>query len=92
MARTVRVRLDESGNILIPASLRERLELVPGTTLVVENGENGGVRLRIQRKSSVLAEKEGFLVARVTALADLDHITRHERDRRVFELLHRAGL
>ncbi len=91
MAQTVQVSLDESGNILLPASLRERLQLAPGMILVVEKGENGGVRLRIQRKPTTLVEKDGLLVARVTALSDLTSVTRYERDRRVFELLQRVG-
>jgi len=32
------------------------------------------------------------LVVRAKPLRDLDNITRHERDRRVFDLLQRVGL
>ncbi|MCD6289558.1 MAG: hypothetical protein J7M34_03570 [Anaerolineae bacterium] len=92
MAQIVQVALDELGNILLPASLRERLQLTPGMTLVVEKGENGGLRLRVQRKPTVLVEKDGILVARVTAFSSLSNVTRHERDRRVFDLLQRVGL
>lgn len=92
MSEVFQVTLDELGNILLPASLRERLRLAPGMTLVVERGENGGLRLRVQRKPTVLVEKEGVLVARVTAFSDLSHLLRHERDRRLFTLLQRVGL
>lgn len=92
MNETIQISLDEIGNILIPVSIRERLHLSPGMTLVVEKGELGGVRLRVQTKQTSLVEKDGVLVAHVTALSDLSDITRHERDRRVFGLLQRAGL
>jgi len=92
MSEVIQVSLDEWGNILLPASLRERLQLVPGMTLVVEKGENGGLRLRVQRKPTVLVEKEGVLVARVMALSDFTDLVRHERERRVFTLLQRVGL
>lgn len=91
MSRVIQVSLDESGNILLPASLRERLHLAPGMTLVVEKGKQGGVRLRIQSKPTILVEKDGFLVARVTAFDNLANVVRRERDRRVFDLLQRVG-
>ncbi len=92
MSEVIQVSLDELGDILLPASLRERLHLAPGMTLVVEKGENGGLRLRVQRKPTVLVEKEGVLVAKVTAFSDLSNLMRHERDWRVFTLLQRVGL
>jgi hypothetical protein len=60
-------------------------------TLVVEKGKQGGVRLRIQSKPTILVEKDGFLVARVTAFDNLANVVRRERDRRVFDLLQRVG-
>jgi AbrB family looped-hinge helix DNA binding protein len=92
MNHVIQVSVDELGRIVIPAALHERLHLAPGMTLVVEKGEQGGVRLRIQSKPTVLVEKEGLLVARVTALSNLANVTRHERDRRIFDLLQRVGL
>ena len=92
MSEIIQISLDQMGAILIPAPIRERLHLSPGMTLVVEKGEQGGVRLRVQPKPSPLVEKEGILVARVIAVSDIANITRHERDRRVFTLLQRAGL
>ena len=92
MTQVFQISLDEVGRILIPASIRERLNLSPGMTLIVEKGEQGGVQLRLQSKPTSLVEKDGLLVARVTALGELVDVTRHERDRRVFDLLQRVGL
>ncbi len=92
MNDVVQVSLDESGRILIPASLSERLRLAPGMTLVVEREEQGGVRLRVQSEAGVLVEKEGLLVARVAATGDMTDVTRRERQKRVCDLLQRVGL
>lgn len=92
MIQVIQVSLDELGGILLPAPLRERLQLAAGMTLVVEKGEQGGVRLRIQSKPTILVEKDGLLVAKVTAFRNLANVTRRERDRRVFDLLQRVGL
>ncbi len=92
MNDTSEISLDEAGRIFIPAPLRERLSLSPGMTLVVEQGERGGVRLRIQRETPILVEKDGVLVARVEALDDLTGITRRVRDQRVLTLLQQTGL
>ena len=92
MNQVIEVSLDELGHILIPAAIRNRLGLSPGMTLVVEKGKQGSVSLRIEPELPELVEKEGVLVARVKAFSDLTNITRHERDRRVFDLLQRAGL
>jgi len=92
MNQVVQVSLDELGRIFIPASLRERLHLSPGMILVVEMGDQNGVRLSIQPKPTTIVEKDGLLVARVIALGNLADTTRHERDRRVFDLLQRVGL
>lgn len=92
MSKVIEISLDDTGAILLPAPVREHLHLSPGMTLVVETGEEGGVRLRVDNRPSPLVEKEGVLVARVTALSDLNEVTRHERDRRIFDLLQRVGL
>jgi len=92
MNQQIQISLDELGRIFVPAALREKLHLAPGMMLVVEKGEKGGVQLRVASKPSTLVEKDGMLVARVTALGDLTNATRNERDRRVFDLLQRVGL
>jgi AbrB family looped-hinge helix DNA binding protein len=92
MNQQIQISLDELGRIFVPASLREKLHLSPGMTLVVEKGDKGGVQLRVASKPTTLVEKDGMLVARVTALGDLTNVTRNERDRHVFDLLQRVGL
>lgn len=92
MTQIFQISLDEVGRIHIPGPIHERLNLLPGMTFVVEKDEKGGVQLRLQSKPLTLVEKDGVLVARVIALSDLADITRHERDRRVFDLLQRSGL
>jgi AbrB family looped-hinge helix DNA binding protein len=92
MNQIIQVSLDELGRIFIPAPLRERLHLSPGMVLVVEVDEQDGMRLTVQPKTTSLVEKDGLLVAKVTAISSLVDITRHERDRRVFDLLQRTGL
>ena len=77
---------------MIPAALHEQLQLVPGMTLVVQKGEQGNVLLQVQTEPAVLVEKDGLLIARVTALSDLSNITRTVRDQRIFDLLQRVGL
>jgi AbrB family looped-hinge helix DNA binding protein len=81
MNQVIEVSLDDLGRILIPAALRSRLGLSPGMTLVVEKGDQGGVRLRLQSEPPMLVDKGGVLVVRAKPLRDLANVTRHERDR-----------
>jgi len=92
MQQKIEVVLDDLGRILIPAALRRRLGLSPGMTLVVEAGDQGEVSLRPQPEPPVLVDKGGVLVVRAEPLTDQTDIIRRERDRRVFDLLQRAGL
>lgn len=92
MNKTIQLFLDETGNILIPAAVRQHLSLDPGMTLVVEPAEEGGLRLRVHSRPPLLVDKNGILVARVQALSNLSNLVRQERDRRVFTLLQRTGL
>jgi len=50
------------GRILIPAAVQSRLGLSPGMSLVVEEGDQGSVRLRVQSEPPVLVDKAGVLV------------------------------
>ena len=86
------ISLDELGHILIPEALRSRLGLTPGMTLVVEKGDNGGVRLRLQPELPMLVNKGGVWVVRGNPLGDLTDIVRRERDQRVSDLVQRVGL
>ena len=86
------VSLDDFGRILIPTAVQHRLGLLPGMSLVVEKGDEGDVRLRIWSEPPVLVDKAGVLVVQAEPVSDLTNVTRRERDRRVFDLLQRAGL
>lgn len=92
MGQVIEVSLDEQGRIVIPSSLKNRLELLPGVILVVEKGDKDEVYLRVQVKPPTLVDKQGVLVVRAEPFGNLVNITRNERDRRVFELLQRVGL
>lgn len=92
MSQIIQLSLDDVGRILVPAWVREKLGLAPGMTLVVENDNEGSVRLRVQPQEQALIREEGILVARGEPLVDLDDVTRHERDERVSDLVTRTGL
>jgi bifunctional DNA-binding transcriptional regulator/antitoxin component of YhaV-PrlF toxin-antitoxin module len=92
MNQVIKISLDGMGHILIPAAVQSRLGLSPGMSLVVEKGDQGGVRLRIQSEPPILVDKAGVLVVRAEPIGDLANVTRRERDRRVFDLLQRANL
>jgi bifunctional DNA-binding transcriptional regulator/antitoxin component of YhaV-PrlF toxin-antitoxin module len=92
MNQVIEVSLDNSGHILIPPTLQSRLGLLPGMILVVEEGDNGGVRLSVQSEPPTLVDKGGVLVVKAEPLSDLTNITQHERNRRVSDLLERTGL
>jgi bifunctional DNA-binding transcriptional regulator/antitoxin component of YhaV-PrlF toxin-antitoxin module len=91
MSQIFEVSLDELGRILISEAIRSRLGLLPGMMLVVEKGDNGSVRLRLQPEQPVLIDKGGILVVRAKALSDLNDIVRQERDRRVLNFIQQAG-
>jgi len=91
MSRVIQLTVDDLGRIEIPSTLQSLLGLVPGMTLVVEEGENEGLRLRAQPQSSVLVKKRGLTIAKVQPLTDLTNITRFEREARIAELLEQTG-
>jgi AbrB family looped-hinge helix DNA binding protein len=91
MAEVVELSVDEKGRISIPLALQNRLGLEPGMTLIVEEGDNGGVRLRPNPERVTLLDKEGILVVRAEPVADLTDVVRRERDLRVVSLLERAA-
>ncbi len=90
MTQVIQVILDEEDRILIPPAVRERLGLSPGMTLVVEEGNSEGVRLRVQPEWPTLVEKSGVFVVKSEAQADITDIVRIERERRNIELLTRT--
>ena len=92
MTELIELSVDEKGRIVIPRAVQHQLGLEPGMTLTVEDGENGGIRLRPEAEGTVLVEKQGILVVRAPALADLTDVVRRERDRRVRTLHESTGL
>jgi AbrB family looped-hinge helix DNA binding protein len=90
MTEMVELSVDEKGHIQIPAALQSRLGLKPGTSLLVEEGENGGIRLRQQLAEATLTDKEGILVVQAQPLEDLTSAVRRTRDPRT-SALSRAG-
>ncbi len=90
MLQEVEVLLDDQGRILIPEALRDRLNLSVGMTFVVEEDAQGEVLLSPQAEPPILIDENGILVATGELTGDVTDIVRHERDRRVLELLQRV--
>jgi len=92
MSKAIQVTLDDQGRIIIPSTIRERLGLSQGMTLVVEAGKEDELRLRIQEGSPALVDKQGVLVVKAEPLHDLTQVTQRERVRRASDLVRRVGL
>jgi AbrB family looped-hinge helix DNA binding protein len=92
MVEQTDLSVDEKGTISIPSALRARLGLAPGMTLLVEEGDSGGVRLRPGRDLVTLVDKDGILVVRAESVGDLSGAIRRERNLRVAALLARSSL
>ncbi len=90
MLQEVEVLLDDHGRILIPEALRDRLNLSVGMTFVVEKDAQGEVLLSPQTEPPILIDEDGILVATGELTGDVTDIVRHERNRRVLELLQRV--
>jgi len=91
MGQTIEVSIDNHGGILLPQELKNRLGLLPGMTMVVEEDDEERVCLRVRTESPELVDKQGIIVVRAESSEDLTNVTRRARDRRVSDLLHRAG-
>jgi bifunctional DNA-binding transcriptional regulator/antitoxin component of YhaV-PrlF toxin-antitoxin module len=90
MGQTIEVSIDNHGGILLPQELKNRLGLLPGMTMVVEEGDEERVCLRVRTESPELVDKQGIIVVRAESSEDLTNVTRRARDRRVSDLLQRA--
>ena len=86
MSEAVQVQIDDQGDIVIPAEIRRRLGLMQGMTLVVEDGEQGQLHLRVQKELASIVDKEGVLVVTSSPSHDLWDAIRHERDQRIASL------
>jgi len=92
MSDLIQVKVDNQGRIVIPPSHRDRLGLSHGMILIVEEGTEDELCLRVQDEEPILVDKEGILVVRASPLQDLTHIVHHERDRRLSGLVAQADL
>ncbi len=91
MGQTIEVSIDSHGGILLPRELKNRLGLLPGMIMVVEEDDEKGVCLRVRTESPELVDKQGIIVVRAESSEDLTNVTRRARDRRVSDLLPRAS-
>jgi bifunctional DNA-binding transcriptional regulator/antitoxin component of YhaV-PrlF toxin-antitoxin module len=83
MIETIQTSVDSQGRIVIPSTFGNRLGLSKGMTLVVEDGENNELCLRVQKESPILMDKKGILVVKSESKTDLTNIIQQERNRRV---------
>jgi bifunctional DNA-binding transcriptional regulator/antitoxin component of YhaV-PrlF toxin-antitoxin module len=84
--QVIEVTVDETGDIVIPAAVSGPLGLSPGTTLIAEEADEGGVRLRIQSELPMLVAKGGVLVVRAEPVGDVASAVKRERKRHVSDL------
>ena len=89
MGQTIEVSIDNNGGILLPQELKNRLGLLPGMTMIVEDNDDDRVCLRVRADSPELVDKQGIIVVRAETSADLTNIVRRERDQRVADLQRR---
>ena len=92
MGQTIEVSIDNRGGILLPREVKNRLGLLPGMTMVVEEDDEERVCLRVRTESPELVDKQGVIVVRAESSEDLTNVTRRARDRRISDLLHRSSL
>jgi len=85
MSEVKQLALTPTGRILVPPIIRERLGLVPGKRLVVEE-ESGDLFLRPESEAP-LVNKGGVLVVQSRVVGDIENVVRLERDRRTLELV-----
>ena len=91
MGQKIEVSIDNHGGILLSQELKNRLGLLPGMTMVVEEDDEKRVCLRVRTESPELVDKHGIIVVRAESSEDLTNVTRRARDRRISDLLHRSG-
>jgi len=81
MGEVIELSLDERDRIWVSAAVQDRLGLLPGMTLIVEEGDHRGVRLRPQSELVTVVDKAGVLVVRAKPVDDLGDVARRERQR-----------
>lgn len=79
--------LDEAGRVMIPAAIREKVSLKPGSEVEVLAQDDGSIRLVPARSGLKLVQQRGRWKARPTAtndelpLIDFAKLVEEERDR-----------
>jgi hypothetical protein len=74
MTDVAQLLVEEKGRLFVPGAVQNRLRLEPGMALVVKDGDLGGVRLGLEPAPSTLVDKQGILIVRAEAVADLDAV------------------
>lgn len=92
MSQVIEVTVDDQGRIIIPATVRKSLGLSEGMILVIEEGKEGELCLRVQEESPELIDKGGVLVVRAEPRGDLTGVVQRERERRASDLVRQTGL
>lgn len=92
MGDVIELSLDERDRIWVSPAIQRRLGLLPGMTLIVEEGDEQGVRLRPEPESVTVVDKDGVWVVRAEAVDDLGDVVGHEHQRRLESLLVGTGL
>lgn len=80
------IALEQPGLITISEDLRKQLGLVPGMSLVVE-AANGGIRLRVKRRSTHLVYESHVLVFTGELLDKETDFVAEDRDQRMATLV-----
>jgi AbrB family looped-hinge helix DNA binding protein len=73
MSDTIQVEIDDQGDIIIPAEIRERLGLKRGMTFVAEGGEQGQLHLRAQQALPQVIEEDGVLIVTSPLSPDIEN-------------------
>lgn len=99
MSEVGQIVVSDSGKVEIPESICEQLGLVPGTRLIVEADDQGGIRLRLksegeppeQSDSDLTAPqliwKNGVLMVRAEPAGDLEQAVERDREARLENLI-----
>lgn len=86
MRDRVEIELDDQGRLVLPAQLAQRLGLVRGTTMVVEQETAEATYIRVQTIAPPLIEKGGVLVITAVAEQPLDEALHREREHRLDDI------
>lgn len=90
MAQRVEVELDDQGRIGLSLTVRDRLGLTAGMTLVVEQEAADVTYLRVRDESPRLVDKGGVLVIEGRPAGEVGDLAREDRDERIASLLSRG--